>query len=123
MAEDEQGPKHGALGGPVDRPEGPSVEVGGGGEERGDGGEVAGDVAEGAPGVLHPAMRGDGGADVGDFERRRRGGIELVGGALADSFELAVVNLSFSAAEVGTGRNGHFGGRGGLDRGTDGDFS
>lgn len=61
-------------------------------------------------------MRGDCGPDVGDLERRRRGGVELVGGALPDSFVLllAVVNLSFSATlrEAGTGRNGHFWGRG-----------
>ena len=118
VAEDEQGPKHGALGRPVDRPEDPAVEVGGGGEERGDGDEIPGDVAEGAEGVLHPAMRRDRGADVGDLERRRRGGVEFVGGALSDSFEvlaLAGVGLSsFSATlgETGTGRNGHFWGRG-----------
>lgn len=111
MAEDEEGPEHGALGDPVDRPEEPGVEGDGGGEEGGDGGEVPGDVGEGAPGALDPAMWGDGGADVGDFERRRSGGVELVGGALTDPLELLLtvehLLLLATLGEPGTGRHGH----------------
>lgn len=46
MAENEQGPKHGALSNPVDRPERPAVDVDGGGEQGGDGGDVPNDVAQ-----------------------------------------------------------------------------
>uniref|UniRef100_A0A0A9DI07 Fad7 n=1 Tax=Arundo donax TaxID=35708 RepID=A0A0A9DI07_ARUDO len=69
-SEDEERPEHGALRGPVEGPDELAVEArGGGGED-----DVAQDVAHGAPGVLDPAVLGDGDADVGEPERRRRPG-------------------------------------------------
>lgn len=76
VAEDEDGPEHGALGGPVEGPDEGGVEAEGGGDEGGDDEEIAEDVGEGAEGALDPAMRGDGGADVGDPERGWRRGVE-----------------------------------------------
>ena len=77
VAEDEERPEHGALRGPVQRPDEPAVEARGGGGEPQDDDDVAEDVAHGAPGVLDPAVLGDGGADLRQPERRRRPGVEV----------------------------------------------
>lgn len=77
MSEDEESPEHGALGEPVERPEGPAVERGSGESEQGDDDCVAEDVAHGPQGVLHPAVAGDGRPDVADPEGRRLPGLDL----------------------------------------------
>lgn len=55
---------------PIHGPERPAVKAGGGKREGGDDDGIAEDVAEGPPRVLDPAMRGNGGPDVADLERR-----------------------------------------------------
>ena len=77
VAEDEKRPEHGALRGPVQRPDEPAVEARGGGGEPQDDDDVAEHVANGAPGVLDPAVLGDGRTDLRQPERRRRPGVEV----------------------------------------------
>jgi hypothetical protein len=76
VAEDEERPEHGALRGPVERPDEPAVEARGGGGEPQDDDDVAEHVAHGAPGILDPAVLGDGRADLRQPERWRRPGVE-----------------------------------------------
>ena len=76
VSQHEERPEHGALRRPVERPHEPAVEARGGGGEPQHQDDVAQDVAHGAPGVLHPAVLGDGGADVGQPERWRRRGVK-----------------------------------------------
>ena len=74
VSQHEERPEHGALRRPVQRPDEPAVEARGGETQHQD--DVAQDVGHGAPGVLHPAVLGDGGADVGQPERWRRRGVK-----------------------------------------------
>lgn len=78
MAENEEGPEHGPLSSPIHRPETPAIEIHGGGHQPGDDDDVPDDVAAGPPRVLDPAMLRNGGPNVGDPERRRRGRVESV---------------------------------------------
>jgi hypothetical protein len=82
VSEDEERPEHGALRGPVERPDKPAVEARGGGGEAEHDDDVAQHVAHGAPGVLDPAVLGYGRADLRQPEWRGRPGVEFgaVGG-------------------------------------------
>lgn len=108
VAENEQCPKHCALNNPIHRPNRPIVDVGGGDEQHSDGGDVPNDVGERPPGIFDPAMRRNRRPDIGNSERRRRGGVEFIRRPLSDSFVLfvAVVNR-LSLRERDTGKNGH----------------
>jgi hypothetical protein len=76
MPEDEESPEHGALRDPVKRPDEPAVEARGGRGEAEHDDDVAQHVAHGAPGVLDPAVLGDGRADLRQPEWRGRPGVE-----------------------------------------------
>jgi hypothetical protein len=81
VSQHEERPEHGALCRPVERPDEPAVEARRGGGETQHQDHVAHHVAHGAPGVLHPAVLGDGGADIAQPERWRRRGVKfLLGG-------------------------------------------
>ena len=64
VAHHKQGPKHGALGKPVEGPDQGVVEGVGGKGEAGDDGEVLCEVGEGTEGVALEALLGDGVAEV-----------------------------------------------------------
>ena len=71
MAEDENGPKHGALSDPVNGPDEPGIKVGGGGNQCRDNDEITKNIKERAPRVLNPAMRRNGSTDLGNTKRGR----------------------------------------------------
>lgn len=77
MAENEDGPEHGSLEEPIERPEGPAIEVDGADRERGDDDGVAEDIAHRSPWIPHPTMARNGDPDVADPERRRLPGVEV----------------------------------------------
>lgn len=78
VAEDEERPEHGSLRRPVERPGEAAVEARGGGSEGEHHHHVAQHVPHGSPGVLHPTVLGDSGADVGQTKRGRRARVEVL---------------------------------------------
>lgn len=77
MAENEDGPEHGSLGEPIERPEGPAIEVDSADRERGDDDGVSEDIAHRSQRIPHPTMPRNGSPDVADPERRRLPGFEI----------------------------------------------
>lgn len=63
VAEDEERPEHGPLGKPVERPYKPVVEMSSARSETEDDGHIPQHVADRLPGVLLPAVLGDGSPD------------------------------------------------------------
>lgn len=77
VADDEQRPKHRALGDPVERPRPPAVDGEGGSCEADDDGDVPSQVSHGLEGVFLEALGRNGGLDVGEGEGRRGGERDL----------------------------------------------
>ena len=72
VADNKQGPEHGALRDPVERPRPPAVDRERRRGEPDDHGDVPGEVGHGLDGVLLEALGRDGGLDVGEGEGRGR---------------------------------------------------
>lgn len=72
MSKNKESPKHGSLSSPIERPNDPVVNIRSGGGEAEDDDYISDDIAHRPPWVLDPAMLGDGSADLGEIERRRR---------------------------------------------------
>jgi hypothetical protein len=115
VAEDEERPEHGALRGPVERPDEPAVEARGGRGEPQDDDDVAQHVGHGAPGVLDPAVLGDGSADLRQPERRRRPRVELPARGAAGRHVLVALPKGGAPLVLLDG-GGEAGGRGDAER-------
>lgn len=83
MADNEESPEHGALEGPIERPEEPGIEMHSGSKQQSNYHYIPESVAEGPPGVLNPAMAGNRGSNLRNLEGRRRARIESIGGIIA----------------------------------------
>lgn len=91
VAENEEGPEHGALGSPIERPHDPAVQIRRPTGEPEHDGDVPQDVAHGPPRVLHPAALRDRCPHVRQLERRRGSGVEeLLSSSSSSSFSFLV---------------------------------
>ena len=69
MAEYEDSPEQGSLGGPIKRPKEPAIKIHGGDGKSHDGENVSGDIAHGSQRTLYPTMLRNGRPYISDLER------------------------------------------------------